>query len=282
MRSLEWSTSCFIYGGEIVKIPIYQVDAFTDTVFWGNPAVVCLLESWLPDDLMQKIALENAVPETAFLIPSGDDYEIRWFTPDIEMDLCGHATLASAHVIARHLDTSRREIKFHSKSGLLIVQIEGDLITLNFPSRMPIPSELPEIISQAFAEQPKEVLKSRDYMLVFENEEIIQNMAPNQTILNQINLDPGGVIITAPGREVDFVSRFFTPQASIFEDPVTGSAHCSLVPYWSKKLGKESLIARQLSVRGGVLSCEYLGESVLISGKAVTYMEGIVNFQKLL
>jgi PhzF family phenazine biosynthesis protein len=277
LRSLEWSTSCFIYRGEIVKIPIYQVDAFTDTVFWGNPAVVCLLESWLPDDLMQKIALENAVPETAFLIPVKDDYDIRWFTPDIEMDLCGHATLASAHVIARHLDTSRREIIFHSKSGLLIVQLEGDLITLDFPSRVPIPSELPEIISQAFAEQPKEVLKSRDYMLVFENEEIIQNMKPNQTILNQINLDPGGIIITAPGKEVDFVSRFFTPQASIFEDPVTGSAHCSLAPYWSKRLGKKRMIALQLSSRGGKLFCKYFGDRVLISGKAVTYMEGLIS-----
>jgi len=261
-----------------VKIPIYQVDAFTDKVFAGNPAVVCLLENWLPDNLMQKIALENAVPETAFLVPFGDFYEIRWFTPDIEMDLCGHATLASAHVIARHLDTSCTKVKFLSNSGDLIVKVDDKMITLNFPSRVPELCDIPQLILGAFPEKPIDVVKSRDYLLVYDDEETIRNMKPNRDILDQINLDPGGVIITAPGRDVDFVSRFFTPQASIFEDPVTGSAHCSLIPYWSERLGKKRMLALQLSARGGKLLCEDLDDRVLISGEAVTYSEGLITF----
>lgn len=257
-----------------MKLPIFQVDAFTDKVFGGNPAAVCPLEEWLPDDVMQKIAIENSVAETAFFIPTEDGFEIRWFTPEIEMDLCGHATLATAHVIARHLKYSLPTIKFQSKSGDLMVVVEEKLLTLNFPSRKPEPSGIPQIILDAIPAEPVEVLKSRDYVLVFEAEEIIRQMKPNQSLLNQINLDPGGVVVTAQGREVDFVSRFFTPQASIFEDPVTGSAHCSLIPYWSEKLAKESMLALQLSPRVGKLLCKNLGERVLISGEAVTYLEG--------
>jgi PhzF family phenazine biosynthesis protein len=259
-----------------MQIPIYQVDAFTDQVFRGNPAAVCPLEGWLPDDLMQKIAMENSVAETAFFVSSADDFEIRWFTPEIEMDLCGHATLATAHVIARHLHYPLPVIKFHSRSGPLAVTVEGELLTLDFPSRKPQPSRLPQVILDAFPVVPVEALKARDYLLVYDDEEIIRDMQPDQGILNQIDLGTGGVIVTAPGREVDFVSRFFTPGASIFEDPVTGSAHCSLIPYWSERLGKQSMLALQLSARGGKLLCKNSGDRVLISGEAVTYLEGTI------
>lgn len=260
-----------------MQIPIFQVDAFTNIVFGGNPAAVCPLEYWLPDGIMQKIALENSVAETAFFINCDDGYEIRWFTPEIEMDLCGHATLAAAHVIARHLNHSLSTIRFQSKSGELTVTIEKQLITLNFPSRKPEPSEAPQVILDAFEVKPLKILKSRDYLLVFDNEETIRDLMPNRSILDQINLDPGGVIVTAPGRDVDFVSRFFTPQASIFEDPVTGSAHCSLIPYWGKRLGKESMVAKQLSPRGGEIFCKDLGDRVFISGEAITYLEGRIS-----
>ena len=260
-----------------MRLSIFQVDAFTDKVFRGNPAAVCPLEDWLPDDVMQQIAIENSVAETAFFIPLDKGFEIRWFTPEIEMDLCGHATLAAAHVIARHLNPSLTSVKFQSKSGTLTATISEKLITLDFPSRKPEPAEAPQVILDAFHHRPREVLKSRDYVLVFEDEEVIRNLEPNQSILDQINLNPGGVIVTAPGKEVDFVSRFFTPQASIFEDPVTGSAHCSLIPYWSERLGKDQMIALQLSSRGGKLFCRHAGERVFISGEAVTYMEGYIT-----
>jgi PhzF family phenazine biosynthesis protein len=193
------------------------------------------------------------------------------------MDLCGHATLATAHVITRHLRYSLPSLKFQSKSGELLVIVENELLTLNFPSRKPEPSDIPQIILDAIQVKPIEVLKARDYVLVFETEETIRRMKPDQSLLNQINLDPGGIIVTAPSNEVDFVSRFFTPQASIFEDPVTGSAHCSLIPYWSKRLGKESMLALQVSPRVGKLLCRDLGERVLISGEAVTYLEGSIT-----
>jgi PhzF family phenazine biosynthesis protein len=260
-----------------MKLPIYQVDAFTDKIFSGNPAAVCPLDYWLPDDLLQKIAMENSVAETAFFTPISDGFDIRWFTPEIEMDLCGHATLATAHVICRHLNSPLSCLKFHSKCGTLNVTVENELLKMDFPSRKPEPSEVPKIILDAIKVEPIQVLKSRDYVLVFESEEIIRHMEPNQNILNQINLDPGGVVVTAPGDDVDFVSRFFTPQASIFEDPVTGSAHCSLIPYWSNYLGKRSMLALQLSPRGGRLLCEDLDERVLISGEAVTYLEGRIT-----
>lgn len=261
-----------------MQYPIFQVDAFTDKVFGGNPAAVCLLDHWLPDAVMQRIAMENSVAETAFFIPLEVGFEIRWFTPEIEMDLCGHATLAAAHVIARHLNYHLPTIKFQSKSGGLSVAIEDEFLTLNFPSRKPLPcADMPQIIFDAIPVKPAEVLKSRDYVLVYETEEIIRGMKPDQSMLDQINLDPGGIVVTAPGNEVDFVSRFFTPQASIFEDPVTGSAHCSLIPYWSERLGKDSLAALQLSQRVGKLLCKDLGDRVLISGQAVTYLEGRIT-----
>ena len=255
----------------------YHVDAFTDSVFGGNQAVVCLIEDWLPVDLMQSIAAENAVAETAFIVAQNENYSIRWFTPEIEMDLCGHATLAAAHVITQYIDPSKSDLLLSSNSGELRVTVEDGLISLNFPSREPVNSTLPTEISDAFSIQPIEVLKSRDYILVYPDQNTIISMKPNQSILNKINLDPGGIVITSKGNTVDFVSRFFTPQASIFEDPVTGSAHCSLIPYWSAKLGKEKMEALQLSSRVGQLTCENLGDRVLISGKAITYKKGTIT-----
>jgi PhzF family phenazine biosynthesis protein len=261
-----------------MKIPIYQVDAFTDRLFGGNPAAVCPLEAWLADEVMQKIALENALAETAFFVRAGDEFEIRWFTPEIEMDLCGHATLAAAHVIVRHLKVPLQIVRFASPSGPLTVTVEDGLLTLDFPSRPPQRTlDVPREILEAIRVEPRETLKSRDYVLVYESEDVIRRIQPDQGLMNQINIDPGGVIVTAPGHDVDFVSRYFTPQASIFEDPVTGSAHCSLIPYWSGRLGKQSMIALQLSPRLGRLYCRESGERVLIAGEAVTYMEGQIS-----
>lgn len=260
-----------------MQIPLFHVDAFTDQIFAGNPAAVCPLENWLPDDILQHIAMENVLSETAFFIPMEDGYAIRWFTPEVEVDLCGHATLASAHVITRHLNPSLTTVKFHSQSGELTVTAGGDLLTLNFPSRKPELCDVPQIMLDAIHAQPVEVWKSRDYMLVFEREETIRHMQPDQSLLAQPGLNLDWIIVTAPGDEADFVSRFFCPGASIFEDPVTGSAHCTLIPYWSEKLGKDSLIAWQVSTRGGKLYCKNLGERVLISGQAVTYLEGRIT-----
>ena len=260
-----------------MKLPLYQIDAFTDTIFGGNPAAVCPLESWLSTETMQKIAMENSVAETAFFIPLDDGFHIRWFTPEFEMDLCGHATLASAHVLISHLGYKNPAIKFQSNSGELIVTQNNDLLTLDFPSRMPQPAEAPQLILDGIKVKPMEILKARDYVFVYEDEETIRRIEPNVSLLNQINIDPGGIIVTAPGKEVDFVSRFFTPQASIFEDPVTGSAHCSLIPFWAKRLGKENLTALQISPRVEKLFCQNAGERVLISGKAVTYLEGFIS-----
>lgn len=253
---------------------IFQIDAFTDTIFKGNPACVVPLKEWLPNEVLLKIAKENAVAETAFFVNNGDKIHLRWFTPDIEMDLCGHATLATAHALKTILNYPKNEIIFTTLSGDLMVTCNGDLYTLNFPSRDPIPCELPEIISQALNKQPVKVLKNRDYVLVYKNESDVKNIVVDRQILSQINLDPGGIIITAPGEKSDFVSRFFTSQATLFEDFVTGSAHCSLIPYWSKVFNKSELMAYQISERVGQLFCKNSGERVLISGKAKTYLIG--------
>ncbi|WP_372639811.1 PhzF family phenazine biosynthesis protein [Ancylomarina sp.] len=257
-----------------MKLDLYQIDAFTDQVFGGNPACVVPLTEWLDDDLLFKIAKENAVPETAFFIVKGEKVHLRWFTPDVEMDLCGHATLASAYVLKEILNYPKDEIVFASLSGDLIVSAEDGLFTLNFPSRMPIECELPKIIKESLNIQPKQVLKARDYVLVYDMEADVKNIKIDRQIFDQINLDPGGVIVTAKGDDCDFVSRFFTPQASILEDPVTGSAHCSLTPYWSEQLNIKAMNARQISERGGKLKCEDKGDRVLISGKAKLYSKG--------
>lgn len=259
-------------------LPLYQVDAFTSLLFHGNPACVVPLVKWLPVETMRRIAAENAVAETAFFINNGhgQPIELRWFTPDIEMDLCGHATVATAHVLVQHLGyPADKPIEFHTKSGNLTVSVVATSYILDLPSRPATDADLPRSIALAFGPTPREVLKARDYMLVFDNEKQIQQLQPDRSILDQINLGTGGIICTARGDEVDFVSRFFTPQATIFEDPVTGSAHCTLTPYWAERLRKKTLTARQLSGRGGALHCTLtVDERVLIKGHAVTYLEG--------
>ncbi|MDY0199998.1 MAG: PhzF family phenazine biosynthesis protein [Tenuifilaceae bacterium] len=257
-----------------MKLELYQIDAFTDKIFGGNPACVVPLSNWLADDLLLNIAKENAVAETAFFVDKGDKVHLRWFTPDIEMDLCGHATLATAHCLKSILKYPKDTIVFETLSGDLTVSVENDLYSLNFPSRMPIASELPEVIRKALSIQPKEVYKARDYMLVYDTEEEVKNIKIDRQIFDQINLNPGGVIVTAKGNSCDFVSRFFTPQASILEDPVTGSAHCSLIPFWSEKLNKNELNAMQISDRVGFLKCLNKNDRVIISGKARTYSMG--------
>lgn len=257
-----------------MKFQIYQIDAFTDTVFRGNPACVVPLNNWLSDEILLKIAKENAVAETAFFVDKGDKIHLRWFTPQIEMDLCGHATLATAHALTTILHCKKDEIIFETLSGDLIVKVENGLYKMDFPSRMPVADVLPPIISKSLNIQPKEVLKSRDYVLVYKSETEIRNIKINRQLFDQINLDPGGVIVTAVGDNCDFVSRFFTPQASILEDPVTGSAHCSLIPFWAKRLNKKNLYAQQVSDRLGKLYCENRGDRVIISGQAKTYSIG--------
>lgn len=261
-----------------MRLQFFQIDAFSSEVFGGNPAGVCPLDTWLPDETLQKIAAENFLPETAFFTPTSDTdtFHIRWFTPEIEMDLCGHATLATAHVIFSHFGYDGESILFHSPSGDLRVKQKENLYIMDFPSRMPEPTELPVIIREAIGFEPSQTLKERDYLLVFDDEETIRNIQPDKSLLDKINLDPGGIIVTAKGNHVDFVSRFFTPQSSILEDPVTGSAHCSLIPFWSKILGKREMTALQLSERGGKLFCHNNGDRVLIGGLAKTYLKGQV------
>ncbi len=259
-----------------MKLKLFQIDAFTDKIFSGNPACVVPMKSWPPDEVLLNIAKENAVAETAFFIDNGDSVHLRWFTPEIEMDLCGHATLATAHCLHTILNYPKNQIVFSSRSGELKVRIEDDWYHMDFPSRKPQPAQLPEIVSQSLNIQPNEVFKSRDYVLVYEHEKEIANIKVDQQILDQINLDPGGVIVTAKGTDCDFVSRYFTAQSSILEDPVTGSAHCSLTPFWSERLGKTTMNAKQLSERSGYIKCEDQGKRVIISGKAKTYSSGYI------
>lgn len=257
-----------------MKLPLFQIDAFTDHIFGGNPACVVPLEFWPEDEILLKITKENGVAETAFFVEKGDKFHLRWFTPEIEMDLCGHATLATAHCLKTIIGHGGNDFVFETASGDLTVTFDQGLFKMDFPSRMPLEASLPKEIENSLNLQPREVLKSRDYVLVYDREEEVRNIQINRQVFDQINLDPGGVIVTAKGRDCDFVSRFFTPQASILEDPVTGSAHCSLIPYWASKLGKNELVAHQLSERGGTLFCENKDDRVTISGKAKTYSVG--------
>ena len=257
-----------------MKIPLYQVDAFTSKVFGGNPAAVCPLEEWLSDELMQAIAAENNLSETAFFVREGDGFRLRWFTPVMEVDLCGHATLASAHVLFHHLRYRRGPIHFYTLSGLLEVGRDGSLLCMDFPARAPSSVQAPQPLLDGLGRIPAGVFKARDYMAVFEREEDVRAIQPNLSAL--MELDCLGIIATAPGRNVDFVSRFFAPRAGIPEDPVTGSAHTMLVPYWAQRLGKKSLHALQVSKRGGELFCEHRGERVSIAGGAVTYAVGTI------
>ncbi len=257
-----------------MKLNLYQVDAFTEKVFGGNPAAVCPLNEWITDELMQNIAMENNLAETAFYVKKEDRYEIRWFTPAVEVDLCGHATLATAHVLFNHEGHTDHIIRFFSpRSGELRVTKTGHLLTLNFPTDILKKIDMPVFISACFQTEPIEAYMGKtDFMFVFKNETEIKNIQPDFKAIN--SLGGRGAIVTAPGDSVDFVSRFFAPQSGIDEDPVTGSAHTSLTPYWSKKLGKIELSAIQLSARKGYLQCKDLGERVEISGKAQTYLKG--------
>jgi PhzF family phenazine biosynthesis protein len=257
-----------------MKIKIYQVDAFAEKVFTGNPAAVCPLDTWLPDATMQNIAMENNLAETAFYVKKEEGYELRWFTPNTEVDLCGHATLAAAFVLFNYENHAGDTVYFHSlRSGQLSVSRNGELLTLDFPADVYNPVEPATLPAACFNLPPLEAYKGKtDYMLVYENETQIKNIIPNLPAIAQ--LDARGVIVTAPGDGVDFVSRFFAPQCGVNEDPVTGSAHTTLTPYWAKRLGKVHLTALQLSARQGHLQCHYLVERVQISGKAKMYLKG--------
>lgn len=253
---------------------IYQIDAFAEKVFTGNPAAVCPLDHWLSDELLQQIAMENNLAETAYYVKDGDQYQIRWFTPTVEVDLCGHATLASAYVLFNHENFSENTIRFYShRSGELTVTMNGDLLTLNFPADKLEAVELTAQLADCFNTKPIAAFKGKtDYMLVFEREDDIKNLIPE---LDKISKLPArGVIVTAKGQEVDFVSRFFGPQSGIDEDPATGSAHTTLVPYWADQLGKNEFSAIQLSARKGFLHCKYLQDRVEISGHGKLYMKG--------
>jgi len=257
------------------KIEIFQVDAFTHETFKGNPAAVCPLQRWLDDDMLQAIANENNLSETAFFVPEGDHFHIRWFTPTNEVDLCGHATLATAFVIFNHFNELEHNLKFLSASGYLYVQRLDEWIQLNFPSSQLRPITPSATLLKCFPERPVECYRSDEYLLVYPSEEIIREMQPDFDNIRLLDLN--GVIITAPGITADFVSRFFAPKIGIDEDPVTGSAHCVLTPYWSKRLNKNNLIAYQVSKRGGVIHCMNAGERTLIAGQAVEFMRGVIQ-----
>ncbi|STQ90276.1 PhzF family phenazine biosynthesis protein [Iodobacter fluviatilis] len=259
-----------------MQIRYFHVDSFTNEIFHGNPAGVCILPKWLPDKIMCQIARENALPETAFVVKENETYHIKWFTPDIEMDLCGHATLAAAFVVNKFID-SINTIIFQSISGELKAVIDNDLISLSFPKRTPIAASAPDILLKSVNIKPAEIYKSRDYIFIYDSEKQIRDIKVDLDVFNQINLDPGGLCVTAKGDNSDFVSRYFTPQSTILEDPVTGSSHCSLIPLWSNKMGKNELIAMQLSERGGKLICKKEADHVVIAGNAVIYKEGVIN-----
>jgi len=254
-----------------MKLDLYRIDSFVSTEFKGNPACVIPLNNWLPDNILLEIAKRNAVAETAFFIYHNNKYHLRWFTPEIEMDLCGHATIAAAHCLKFILGFENEKIVFNTLSGELIVSFNQGYYSMNLPSRKPVKSKLPEIILKSLNIDPIETYKSRDYLLLYDNENQIRNIKVKKEFLDQINLGCGGVIVTSKGKNCDFVSRYFTPQSSILEDPVTGSSHCTLTPFWSKRLNKKSLSADQLSKRGGSLKCLDKGNRVIVSGQAKTF-----------
>lgn len=260
-----------------MKIPLFHIDAFSSDVFKGNPAAVCLLESWLPEEVLQSIAFEHNLSETAFVVKEEKEiFQLKWFTPKIEIDLCGHATLSAAHVLYNIYDFGNKSIKFSTLSGILPVtkNVDGKL-TLDFPSCSLNSVTMEDAMQNALGIHVKETFKSKFILIVLDNERQILDISPDFPALK--NLKPLGIIVTAPGLDSDYVYRFFAPLAGIDEDPVTGSANCMLAPYWSKRLNKKSLYARQLSERGGELWCTLSGERVLISGYAVTYMQGTIN-----
>lgn len=254
-----------------MKLEQYQVDAFTDRVFRGNPAAVVPLTFWPDDALLQAIAEENQLSETAFFVPIETGFELRWFTPVKEVDLCGHATLATAHVLFEILHYPKDRITFETRSGALSVKKLGALLEMDFPASAPTRCTAPEILTRGLGRQPIEVLAAEDYLAVFSDEDAVRAIEPDFALLSRLDLR--GVIVTAPGDEADFVSRFFAPKYGIPEDPVTGSAHCQLAPYWAQKLGRTTLNAKQVSRRGGEIVCEARGERVRLCGRAVTFMQ---------
>lgn len=259
-----------------MNIPIYQVDAFTLGPFSGNPAAVCPLDAWLDDATLQSIAAENNLSETAFIVASDAGYDLRWFTPAIEVDLCGHATLAAGYVVLNHLQPDLDAVAFETLSGRLIVSRDGDRLSMDFPARAPTPVAVSQALSEALGEAPSEVHASRDIVAVYDDEACVRRLSPDQARL--LALDEGlGVIATAKGDAVDFVSRFFVPKAGIAEDPVTGSAHCTLVPFWAERLGKSRLVAHQVSPRGGELHCEHRGDRVIMSGRCTLFLTGSIH-----
>jgi len=260
-----------------MRLPIYQVDAFTDSLFGGNPAAVCPLEAWLPEKTMQAIAAENNLAETAFFVREGTDYALRWFTPTVEVDLCGHATLAAGEIVFRFIEPERDSVSFRTmKAGALVVSRRGDMLALDFPARPAVPIEPPPGLLAALSGAPREVLRARDHLVVYGSATEVAALDPDLAALAKV--DCWAAIATAPGESgIDFVSRFFAPAQGVPEDPVTGSAHCTLVPYWAKRLGKTAFEARQLSRRGGTLHCALNGDRVDIGGKAVTYLEGYID-----
>lgn len=258
-----------------MDLTLYQIDAFANKPFEGNPAAICPLEDWLPDKLLQYIAMENNLSETAYFVKSNNRYHIRWFTPTNEVDLCGHATLASAYVIFNILGYNKNEISFDSKSGELIVRRNDDLLEMDFPAQPPTQCDTPELLIKAFNVTPLECLKAEDYIVAFENESDVLNAKPNLALLSELNLR--GVAITSKSNSYDFITRFFAPKYGLNEDPVTGSAFTQLIPYWSDKLNKQNLNAKQVSNRGGEVGCFISGKRVKISGKAAKYMVGTIN-----
>ena len=258
-----------------MKLQQYQVDAFTDRIFGGNPAAVVPLASWLDDSLLQAIAEENNLSETAFFVPSHNGFSLRWFTPLAEVELCAHATLAAAHVIFVHSDYRQNRITFTTRSGELTVERSDGQLQMDFPACVPKPCELPDLLYQALGQKPVQLLAADDYLAVFDNESKVRAVKPDQGLLSKVGLR--GVIITAPGDTVDFVSRFFAPKLGIPEDPVTGSTHCALAPFWAERFSKSILTAKQLSRRGGDIICEVRGDRVRLTGSAVTFMEAEIH-----
>ncbi len=258
-----------------MKIPAYHVDAFAGAVFSGNPAMVCLLERWPADATLQLIARENALPVTAFFVEGEEPWELRWFTPTVELDLCGHGTIAAASVVFASRLPARESIAFQTKGGMVSVDQDGPLIRMDFPVYAAVPCATPEDLVRALGREPKEVLKAAKYLAVYESEAEIRALAPDFALLNQV--EALGVIVTAKGEAADFVSRYFAPRIGIAEDAATGSTHCTLAPYWAQALGKRKLHALQLSARGGEMWCESLDDRVRISARAVRYAEGFLS-----
>ena len=258
-----------------MRLRIFQIDAFTDAVFGGNPAAVCPLESWLDDATLQAIANENNLSETAFFVPANGAYALRWFTPLAEVDLCGHATLASAHVVFHHLHRDADSVAFETRSGRLYVTRDDDGLTMDFPALAAHLIESPADLAKGLGAEPEAVFADMDYLALFATEADVRAIQPDMTALARLE-ERRGIIVTAPGESADFVSRFFSPRLGVPEDPVTGSAHCMLAPFWAERLGKTVLNAQQVSARGGAVQCTVAGDRVRLAGRAVQYLEGSI------